>query len=137
MAKYTSDGIYTFIRNRILAVYSDMYVTAGEEPIPARGPAVRVREVDRYKPIRNITLMHDDGQFHAEWEVQVYSNLFNGRTSEAYDIMEVAESAFRELFFIESSCVPVERANNRVTRLVARFERQIGGGDQMPNEEEP
>lgn len=130
--KYSENGIYTYIRGIIKESYPDMYVTSGFEPIPPQAPAVRIHEMDHYRPRRNVTLDNLDEQYQVAFQADVYSNLFNGSGEEAYDIMKVVETAFRQLYFIETSCTTVERVNNRVTRLAARFERRIGMGNEMP-----
>lgn len=134
MANYTPNGIYTYIRAAIREVYPDMYVTGGEEPVPPNGRAVRVHEISHYRPIRGICLGGEDNQWKVAFDVNVYSNRFNDGYDEVYEIMRVVELAFKRLHFIEYECVPVERANNRVSRLAARFERQIGEADVMPEE---
>lgn len=132
MADFTKDKIYTYIRSAIKAVYPSMYVTGGYEPVPPQGPAVQIHEIHRHRVKGAMTLDGLDEQMRIAFDVNVYSNLFDGAPNEAYAIMGVAEEAFRELYFIETECRPVELANNRVTRLVARFERHLGSGDQMP-----
>ena len=134
MANFTPNRIYTYIRAAILAEYPNAYITSGPEPIPEVGLAVRVHEVSHYRPMRGICLGHEDDQWKVAFDVNVYSNLFNGGDVDVYDVMMVAEAAFKRLYFIEYECVPIERANNRVSRLAARFERQIGISDQMPEE---
>ena len=133
MAEFTRNRIYTYVRNALKAVYPDLYVTAMEEPIPPKGPAVQVREVVRRRPVRDTTLDGKDDQLRVAFDVNVYSNLSNGALDEAHEIMSVAEQAFKEIYFIETDCRPLELANNRVTRLVARFDRVIGKGDQFPD----
>ena len=132
MAEFTHDRIYTYIRGKVLDAFPSMYITGDEEPIPAESEAVWIREMNHYTPKASVTLMHDEEVIHSAWEVQVYTNLFDDGQAEAYEIMRPVEKAFKELYFRETSCTPVERVNNRVARLVARFERIIGGGDQMP-----
>ena len=138
MVNYSSNAIYTYVRRKVLDAFPSMYVTGSLEPIPPEGPAVRVYEINHYRPRRNVTLENDDEQWHVAFQAEVYSNLFNGHDQEAYDIMMVIDDAFRELLFIETSCTPVERANNRVARLVARYEKIVIGKDIVPEEtEEP
>ena len=133
MAKYTPNGIYTYIRNYVKNELPTVYVTGEDEPVPNQGASVKIREIGRYQPRRNITLAYDDEQYSIAYQADVYSNLFNDHAEEAYEIMHVVEQAFKQLYFIETSCTPVERTDNRVARLTARFERQIGSGDNMPD----
>ena len=135
MAKYSMYGIYTYVRNALKTAYPDLYVTGGDEPIPHEGLAVEIKLINYYRPKGNVTLDNDDVQLKVAYDVNVYSSLFDGADEEVYTIIHVAEQAFRELFFIETECMPVERSDNRVTRLVARFERQLGLGNDMPEGE--
>ncbi len=134
MANFTPYRIYTYVRNKILAVYPDMYVTWGDEPIPQEGVAVQVREIDHYRLLRGLTLEDLGDMWRVAFEVNVYSNRFTDAPDEAYEIMRVAERAFEKMFFVESECIPLKRANNRVTRIAARFERNIGQGELMPED---
>lgn len=134
MAEFTNNGIYTYVRSAIKRAYPDMYVTGSPEPISAVDVAVQVTEVNHHRPIGGVTLDSEDEQYRVAFDVNVYTNVFNDGKYEAYEIMRVCEDAFRRLHFIEFECIPVTRVNNRVTRLAARFERQIGRGDQMPEE---
>lgn len=132
MAKYSQNSIYTYVREKILAKYSDIYITGTYEPVPPKGLAVRITEINHYRPLRYVDLNDEDDVCRMAFDVNVYSNKFNGHSDEVYDVMKVAEEAFRGLHFIEYECVPVERVNNRVSRLTARFEKIIGGGDVLP-----
>lgn len=132
MAKYTPNTIYTYLMLHIKGACPDVYIAGVDEPVPNQQKAVKIREIGRYRPKGNIDLCHTDEQYSIAYQAEVYSNLFNGHTDEAYEIMHVVECAFKDLFFIETSCVPVERVDNRVARLSARFERQVCEGDEMP-----
>ena len=132
MAEFTPNRIYTYVRSAIKKVYPNMYVTGSPEPIPSVDVAVQIHEMNHYRPIGGVTLDSEDEQWRVAFDVNVYTNIFNDGKHDAYEIMRVCEDAFRRLHFIESECVPLSRANNRVTRLAARFDRQIGRGDQMP-----
>lgn len=132
MAKYTPNTIYTYLKLQINWACPDVYVTGVDEPISNQQKAVKIHEVGRYRPRGSVDLSNEDEQYRIAYQADVYSNLFNGHTDEAYETMHVVEEAFRKLFFIETSCTPVERVDNRVARLVARFERQVCEGDEMP-----
>lgn len=134
MAKYTPYGIYTYVRNKLLAAYPDIYVTGKDEPIPPEGVAVQIHEINHYRLLHGLTLEDLGNMWRVAFEVNVYTNEFQDGPYEAYEIMRVAEEAFEKMFFIEFDCVPITRANNRVTRIAARFERNLGFGDEMPEE---
>lgn len=132
MAKYNRNTIYTYVRNAVLEKYPACYVTGTYEPVPPEGLAVRIHEVNHYRPHRYAALDESDEVLRIAWDINVYSNLFTDGHEEVYDVMEVAEEAMRELHFIETECLPVERTNNRVSRLTARFQKMMCEGDALP-----
>lgn len=132
MAKYSYNGIYTYVRNAVKAVYPEAYVAGVDEPIPPVGLAVEITETDVRTPVQNVTLDGQDEQWRVAYDVNVYSNKFEGQKTEAHDVMRVCEKAFRRLYFIEDSRITLQRENNRVTRMAARFSRTIGIDDEMP-----
>ena len=134
MAKYSYNGIYTYVRNAVKAEFPDVYVCGAEEPIPPVGLAVEILEVDVRTPSRFVTLDGQDEQWRVAFDVNVYSNKFEGAKTEAHDVLRVCEKAFRRLFFLEDSRLTLKRENNRVVRLAARFSRTIGIDDEMPEE---
>lgn len=134
MAKYTYNGIYTYVRNAVKAEFPEVYVCGVEEPIPPVGLAVQIVETDVRTPVTGVTLDGQDRQWRVAYDVNVYSNLFEGQKTEAHDVIRVCEKAFRRLYFLEDSRITLQRENNRVTRLAARFSRTIGIDDEMPEE---
>jgi hypothetical protein len=74
---------------------------------------------------------HETVSLRRDFEAHVFSNLKNGALSEARDIMSDVETAFREMYFVETYCGQTTNADPQVIHLVARFTRNIGDGDAL------
>lgn len=135
MAQYTNNAIYTYIESAVNTANRPVYCTSRYEPVPEDFPACYIHETD-HRPSRTaVQLDFQDEQLIRSWEVQAFSNLTNGALAECYDIIADAEIAFKQLFFIETSCSQVQNADPSVVRVVARFTRVIGSADTMPTTE--
>lgn len=131
--QYTHDGIYTYIEGQLNTESRPVYCTGDYEPTPSEFPCAYIHEVD-HRPMRNaIQLDFGDRQRIESWEVQVFSNLTDGALEEAREIMTDAESAFRQLYFIETMCSERPNIDPSIKRVIATFTRVIGSGDQMPD----
>ena len=127
---YSRNAIYTRVANAIKADYPNAYTTSRKVASPAKFPAILIHEIDRNRPIRNVQLDFQDVQYESVFEIQVVSNKANTAASEAYDIMELAESAMSNMYFRRFSQTNVDRGDTFT--VIARFRRIIGGGDTMP-----
>ena len=114
--------IYNSIANAINEYDASVYVTQRYEPIPESIPCVFVQQIGKARTERFATLANTDEQYRRTFEVQVFHNTLN----EAYDLMEVCENAFKELAFFEDLCEPIDNADMKIARIVARFYAQLG-----------
>lgn len=129
---YTHDAIYDYVADAVDTTSRHVYCVGVYEPTPSEFPCAYIHETD-HRPMRSaVTLDFTDDQLIKSWEVQVFSNKRNGALAECYDIIADAEIAFKQLYFIETSCSQVQNIDPSVTRVVARFTRVIGGTDTMP-----
>ena len=129
---YTHDAIYTYVADAVDTTSRPVYCVGVYEPTPSDFPCAYIHETD-HRPMQSaVTLTMTDDQLIKSWEVQVFSNKRNGALAECYDIIADAEIAFKQLYFIETSCSQVQNIDPSVTRVVARFTRVVGGEDQMP-----
>ena len=115
--------IYNSIANAISTYDANVYVTQRYEPIPESIPCAFIQQIGKSRTLQYSTLANTDDQYRRTFEVQVFHNTLN----DAYDLMEVIENAFKSLAFFEDLCEPIENADQRVARIVARFYAQLGG----------
>lgn len=128
--KYSRNAIYTRVVNAIKAEYPKAYCTSRYVAKPSMFPACYIHEIDNTRPIQNTQLDFQDVQYESVFEIQVVSNKANTAASEAYDIMELAESAMSNMYFRRFSQTNVDRGDTFT--VIARYRRVIGGGDVMP-----
>lgn len=129
--KYTNNAIFTKMRQIVLTERPDVHCTQTYAPTPTKWPTVFAREIGRYTPGRTQTFRNTQDISERTWEVQIFSNLQTGAKEEAYALLDLVKSAFREMYFLEYSETPVDSANNTYYILVARFRRIIGSGEEM------
>ena len=133
MSGFTRNAVYTRIRSAVLAVNASAFVSAVPVPSPAKFPAVFAREIGRVQMTSGTTLTNDDRPWRDTFEAAVYSNKTTGAMSEAYAIMDAVDACMAGLGYIQDMCQPVDNADTEIYRLVGRWHRTTGGGDQMPN----
>lgn len=130
--EYTRDAIFDYVANKVNAFSADAIVTSKRLRVAPSFPAVELRQVDKSRTRQNITLDFSDKQNVLMFEAQVFCDDASGGLTQCYAIMEEIESAFNDLYFIESTCGEVENESPEISRVVARFSRQIGDGDAFP-----
>ena len=127
----TANEIFNHIESEVNLESRPVYCASRLEPVPEEFPACYIVENDHYPRRESITLAFGDEQVERHFEVHVHSNLINGALAQAYDIMGDVETAFRELYFIETYCGQTNNLDPTVVHLVARFSRIIGGADSI------
>ena len=132
MAKYKFNAIYTRIVTAASAVESGLYCSAKYEPVPEQFPALYVEEVSSVRTPGAITLDYTDEQHRVVHEVQVWSNLLDGAKAQADAIMDAVETAYNAMYFRQTMKDPMPTTDRSIYRLVARFTKQIAGGDTLP-----
>ena len=132
MANYTFNAIYTAVEEAAQSVESSAYCSSRYEPVPDAFPAVYVEEVSRVRTPNHITLDYTDEQNRVIHEVQVWSNKQNGARTEAYAIMNAIVAAYNTHYFRLTMMSPMPITDRSIYRLVARFTKQVTGGDTLP-----
>ena len=132
--KYTRTAVYTSVRAAILEEFPNAYCTSRYVPKPSAFPACYIHEIDNYKPIQYTQLDFKDVQHESVFEIQVISNKIGTASAEAYAIMDIAKAEFQRLFYREFTETNID--TGETFTVVGRFRRVIGGGDEMPEEEE-
>ena len=130
MAQYSRNGVYTRVREPIMAQYPNAYVTSRMVAKPSTFPAILIHEVDRNRPIQNVQLDFQDVQCESVFEAQVVSAKANTAATEAYNIMDIVRQAFSDLYYREFSETNIDQGDTFT--IIGRFRRVIGGGDTMP-----
>ena len=110
------------ISNAVTTAFSTCYVTQRYEMIPQNIPCLLLQQISKQRTQRYATLCNTDQQSYDTYEAQVFAYGLNN----AYAIMEVIESKFKELGFFEEMCTVVNNADHDIDRLVARFSAQQG-----------
>ena len=129
---YTREAVIDYVANKIHAYNSNIFVTSEKLYKTATFPAVEIRLIDKARPRRNITLAYDDEQNTLTFTVQVYCDKKSGGLGSALALMGIIETTFNELYFIETTFGEVENEDPSISRVVARFSRQVGNGDDLP-----
>lgn len=121
--------VFTALATALRTQYSGIYVANERVYAPAKFPAVWAVEINSVAEKRSTTLSFDDEQRRSTFEIQTFSNLSNGGTNQAREIMEFCAATMRGMYYRVISLTPMDNADTSIRRYVARFERIIGGGD--------
>lgn len=132
----TTNQIYNYIEEVVNTSSRPVYTTSRDEPITEHFPACQIKLLDqvddqRALPLSFATKAHVSSRVN--FEVHVYSNKKNTALSEAREIMDDVELAFRQLSFIKIARLQMESINSTIVHLVARFTRNIADGDELQN----
>lgn len=131
--KYTNNAIYTKIREAALEEVPTAYCTQTYAPKHTVFPTVFAREIGRLTPTDTATLSNAQDISERTWEVQVFSNLSSGAKEQAYELMDAVKTALRSLYFVQTFEAPIDQTDKTIYCLVARFQRVIGSGEDMPS----
>ena len=114
--------VYNSIVTAIGAYDSSIYCSQTLELVPPSIPAAFIQQISKVRVERYASFCNTDEQSYDTYEVQVFAKTLN----DAYDIMDVVESKFKELSFFEIMCRPTENIDKDIKRIVARFSAQQG-----------
>ena len=123
--------IYNYIEQAVNNASRPVYCASRLEIVPSGFPAAYLFEISRYDR-GAINLTRTDKMKFITWEAQVFSNLTVGAVDEAHEVMDDIDEAFAHLGFTQTYCQPIDNADPTIYRLVGRWTRLIGDGDQFP-----
>jgi len=123
--------IYNYIEEAVNLTSRPVYCASRLEIVPSSFPAAYIFEVNRYDR-GAINLKRTDKMKFVTWEAQVFSNLTVGAVDEAYSVMTDIDDAFARLGFTQTYCQPIDNADPTIYRLMGRWTRLIGDGDEFP-----
>lgn len=123
--------IYNYIEEAVNLPDRPVYCASRLEIIPSYFPAAYLFEISRYDR-GAINLDRTDRMKLVIWEAQVFSNLTVGAVDEAHEIMDDIDIAMAHLGFTQTYCQPIDNADPTIYRLIGRWERLIGDGDEFP-----
>lgn len=130
--KYTRNAVYTRIKGAALSVAPEAFTMTAYTPTPAKFPAVFVRQVGNVQIVTGTTLVFDERPWVETYEIQVFSNKVSGAAEEAYKVMDAIAAEMANLYYIQDMLNPMDNADSSVFRLVGRWHRTTGGGEEMP-----
>lgn len=118
---------FTAVATELRAAFPGIFVTGEYVREPASFPCVSIEEKNNavWRNTRTGTSLEN----HATvmYEVNVYSNLINGKKQEAKAIMAVADEVFARLNMSRIMTSPVPNlADATIYRLTARFQGIVG-----------
>lgn len=131
------DYVFNYVATVVNNSYDGLRITSRLEPVQKVFPIVYIHETNRMRPQQFATLASDDDQWVSTFEAEVYTNDSNGAMDSAYSIMDVVEGAFKQLGYFLVFCQPIDNIDPLVVRVFARFERQLGAGDVIPDAPTP
>lgn len=133
MAKYSRVGIYNRVATIVQTAHSSVTISGTYLPVVKSFPYVYLHEIDHVQTTSGLDLECKDNQWESTFEVQVFTTGDN-KIANAHTILDTIKGAFRTMYFRQSYEGEIENTDITVYRLVARFNRTIGGGEDMPTQ---
>lgn len=127
----TQNAVYNYIHGKVIAEYTNAYVTGVYEPIPSSFPAVFIREIGNLHNPANVTFSGVQGVRTSTFEVQIQTNTLSGMKSIANGILSVVTDAFADLHYILESTNVIDEGDSGIYRLRASYRRIIGLADSI------
>ena len=121
------DEIFAKCAEKIREAFPNAYVTGEYVRTPPRFPAVSIEEKNNaiWRNARDSSELENAAA--VMYEVNVYSNLKDGKKREAKAILDVADSAMKEIGFSRTMVSPIPNlADATIYRLTARYSGIIG-----------
>ena len=118
--------LFTEIATALRSTYSGIFITGEYVPAPARFPAVSIVEMDNstYRPAWSNRYSEEYAE--VMYEVNVYSNLTEGKKAEAKAIMSTVDGLIQHYGFERIFCQPVQNMNDAsIYRITARYRAVI------------
>ena len=115
--------IFTELYTLLTTTYSGIYVTGEYTPTPDKFPCVFIEEADNY----TVSL---DGSNKGEvsevmYEINVFSNLQDGRKSECKKIIKTIDEHMTLRGFVRTMCRPIQNADPSVYRMISRYQASV------------
>ena len=115
--------IYTELYNLLTTTYSGIFVTGEYTPVPKMFPCVFIEESDNYTISLNGSNKGEESA--VVFEINVFSNLQNGRKSECKKIIKTIDDFMTLRGFIRTMCSPTQNVDPTVYRMTARYEASV------------
>lgn len=126
----TDNQVYTYVKNKVVAKYEGLFVTASRIYTTEKWPTASIVCIDG-TPI-SPTINLEETNRRSTFDVDVYSNK---SLSEAKDISNVIREAFKECGYHCKVFEPLDNAlDPNIKRYVGRYTRAIGDGDALAEE---
>ena len=114
--------LFTLIADELRSAHPGIWVASEYVPKPASFPAVFIAEMDNstYRPAWSNRATEEYAQ--VMYEVDVFSNLTEGKKAEAKAIMKTVDAQFQQYGFERVFCAPVQNfADATIYRMKARY----------------
>ena len=116
--------VYTAVATAVRTAHTGVFVTGEYTPTPPSFPAVFIYEADNF----NAGFDSDNSEVitGVMYEVEVYTNLQNGKKAQAKDIMATVDSVMTPLGFTRTMLQPLPNMSDAtIFRLTARYSAAV------------
>jgi len=111
--------IFTELYTLLTTAYNGIFVTGEYTPVPDQFPCVFIEEADNYTVSLNGS---NKGEVSTVmYEINVFSDLQNGRKSECKKIIKTIDDYMTLRGFTRTVCRPVQNIDPSIYRMLARY----------------
>ena len=114
--------LFTEIAGVLRSTYSGITVYGEYVPAPAKFPSVSIVEMDNATPLNTWTNRTISQYAEVMYEVNVYSNLSEGKKAQAKEIMGTIDTILQTYGFERMTVQPIQNMNDAtIYRMVGRY----------------
>lgn len=114
------------------AAYPNGFIAGEYVSQPPKFPAVMVVELDNNVDERAMDNGNIENAVNVMYQVDVYSNLNNGKKAQAKAIVALIDEFLAQYRFIRTFCNPIQNMNDAtIYRMTARYRRRITDTETM------
>lgn len=111
--------IFTELYTLLTTTYNGIFVTSEYTPVPDQFPCVFIEEADNYTVSLNGS---NKGEVSTVmYEINVFSDLQNGRKSECKKIIKTIDDYMTLRGFTRTVCRPIQNIDPSIYRMLARY----------------
>ena len=124
--------LFNIIATALRATYDGIYVANEYVSQPPRFPAVMIDEMDNSVDERAIDTGAIENAANVMYQVDVYSNLIQGKKAQAKAIIASIDEQMSRMRFVRTFKNPVQNMNDStIYRITARYRRKITDEEEL------
>lgn len=120
--------VFTTVARKLRDTFSDkdLYIVGEYHNVPTHFPAISIEEVSNTTATSYIDSSRTEKYAEVVYDINIYSNLMNGRKQETKDIADIADKVMvEELGFRRTISTPTPYEDDTIYRFTNRYQATV------------